>query len=506
MEKLSTEEFIEKAKRRHGEKYNYYLSEYTLSKNKLKIICPQHGVFEQKAGRHLEGEGCPACGGKMQLSTEKFIQKAKEVHGEKYEYSLSEYMSSKTKLKIICLVHGVFEQTPNNHLRGQGCPVCKLEKQKSNTERFIEEAKKIHGDRYDYSLSEYTLRKNTLKIVCSIHGVFEQTACSHLQGSGCLRCKLEKQRFNTVEFIERAKRKHGNKYDYSLSEYTNYNKKLEIICPVHGVFVQMAQNHLSGAGCPACHYKKIASCTKEFIQKARKKHGCKYDYSQVEYINGSSKIKIICPSHGVFWQRPSDHLSKGKGCPVCSGHQLNTAEFIKKAEEVHAYKYDYSLSEYKGCLKTVKVICPDHGSFDVVAGEHLRRKQGCPCCRESGFNPTMPGVLYFLRFVKPFATFWKIGITNRTVRERFGKEFQFVIESNTWRFETGQDARNIEQKVIKRFSKYLFEQLPLFPILDKGGASECFTHSIPHNKVLAFIEKQIKDKAIPTPSPIESGN
>lgn len=121
-------------------------------------------------------------------------------------------------------------------------------------------------------------------------------------------------------FIKRAREIHGNKYDYSKVEYVNNHTKVCIVCPIHGEFWQTPQSHLSKNGCLECGGRKKIT-TKQFIEKSRKVHGNKYDYSKVEYKNNSTKVCIICPIHGEFWQTPSMH-SKGQGCPFCKTSKL----------------------------------------------------------------------------------------------------------------------------------------------------------------------------------------
>ena len=127
--RLTIEQFIKKVKVIHGNVYDYSLVEYKNAHTKVKIICPEHGIFEQKSYHHLRGQGCPECryiksGNKLRSTTEQFIKKAKVVHGNKYDYSLVDYKNNKTKVKIICHEHGIFEQTPNHHLSGNGCSKC----------------------------------------------------------------------------------------------------------------------------------------------------------------------------------------------------------------------------------------------------------------------------------------------------------------------------------------------------------------------------------------------
>ena len=144
---------------------------------------------------------------------------------------------------------------------------------------------------------------------------------------------------NTKEFIEKAKEVHGDKYDYSKVEYIDANTKVCIVCPIHGEFWQKPSNHLQGKGCLVCAQRRNTITKEEFIKKAREVHGDKYDYSKVEYITSTTKVCIICPKHGEFWQTPCSHL-QGCGCNKC--RSLATEEFIEKARKVYGDKYDYS--------------------------------------------------------------------------------------------------------------------------------------------------------------------
>ena len=196
----------------------------------------------------------------IKLTTEQFVEKAKLVHSDKYDYSLVNYVNAHSKIKIICPVHGVFEQAPNNHLNGQNCPFCEKEKEIKNktktAEQFINEAKLIHGNKYDYSLVNYIRGDVKVKIICPVHGEFEATPNNHLKNRGCPKCgNLNKGNYclkNTEQFINEANKIHGNKYDYSQVDYINSQTKIKIICPIHGVFEQKPNSHLRGVGCPKC--------------------------------------------------------------------------------------------------------------------------------------------------------------------------------------------------------------------------------------------------------------
>jgi hypothetical protein len=193
---------------------------------------------------------------KRKLDTESVIKRAKAVHNNKYDYSLLSYNSQEDKVKIICPVHGVFEQKLSNHLQGQGCPVC-AGTIKKTTEQFIIEARTIHGDKYDYSLVEYKGNKSKVIISCPIHGLFAQAPISHLTSCGCPMCAHEnakKSRFCSKEhFVRKARAIHGDKYDYSKVQYINSYTPVTIICPIHGEFERLPMRHIEAhAGCPQC--------------------------------------------------------------------------------------------------------------------------------------------------------------------------------------------------------------------------------------------------------------
>lgn len=276
---------------------------------------------------------------KNKKSNNDFIKRAREIHGNKYDYSKTEYNKSSEKVCIICPEHGEFWQEANSHLRGCGCPKCRSEKMsnllKSGTKEFIEKAKQIHGDKYDYSKVNYINNCTKVCIICPKHGEFWQTPNDHLSGYGCGECGGTKK-MSTEKFIEKARKIHGGKYDYSKVEYVNNKTKVCIICPEHGEFLMNPNDHLCGHGCPNCGGAKKLS-KKDFIEKAMKVHDDKYDYSKVEYINNKTKICIICPEHGEFWQTPNGHLN-GQGCPNCKESHLERSIhlLLEKNEIKHA--------------------------------------------------------------------------------------------------------------------------------------------------------------------------
>jgi hypothetical protein len=208
-------------------------------------------------------------------------------------------------------------------------------KPQSNTQDFIKKAQIIHGNKYDYSLVNYINCKCKNKIICPSHGIFEQNANNHLQGQGCPKCKNEKiskaLKYTPEEFFKRCYIVHKNKYDYSLSQYKDIKTKIKIICKNHNcIFEQSPDSHVNkGRGCPKCGNEETILYTKsnlhKFIRKAQQIHGDKYDYSLVKYINNHILISIICKKHSStpFKQSPKKHLA-GKGCPICSSSKGET--------------------------------------------------------------------------------------------------------------------------------------------------------------------------------------
>lgn len=187
--KISKEKFLELSKGIHGDKYDYTLVEYKNTSTKVKIICPEHGIFEKRPKHHYSGSGCKECSSNRQkLSLSEFIERSDEIHNNWYDYSKFEYINSRTKSTIICPKHGKFEQSPNHHLSNRGCEECWKENKFIGTEEFIRRSDKVHGDRYDYSSVNYTGALDKVIIICPKHGEFEQEASSHLRGTGCPTC------------------------------------------------------------------------------------------------------------------------------------------------------------------------------------------------------------------------------------------------------------------------------------------------------------------------------
>ena len=258
---------------------------------------------------------------------------------------------------------------------------------------YIEQAKIVHNNKFDYSLIKDLPKRDTkVRIICPTHGEFEQSFHKHLSGDGCKKCagkKLAKERIEhaKIKFKVEAQLLHGNKYDYSKSVYTSATDLIIITCIQHGDFEQTPNRHLSGSGCKKCAIentrKRILIPWEKYKYDLDVIHKSKYDYSKVLWRGVDSNIIVICPNHGDFTIRPADHKS-GRGCVVCSKetriqyNKHDTQIFIEKSNEIWNNLYDYSKVNYTGSENKVIIICKKHGEFNQLPANHF--KYGCGTC------------------------------------------------------------------------------------------------------------------------------
>ena len=372
-------------------------------------------------------------GGRRKIFIDEASQKLKSVHGE--NIVIKEYTIWSRKAIFICnKCNHEWESYPGNTIgKASGCPKCAgfVKTQ----EEFIEEAKAAHGDKYDYSDTIFKGSKSNIEVFCkACNRTFVTLACNHVNSlkRGCKYCAG----FSDDEgaaFIEKAIRRHGEKYNYSNVEYKNINTKVEIICKVHGSFMQRPADHLSNGGCRFCGSEASVNSkrlTKEdFIEKSVIVHGVGvYNYDAVEYVNNSNHVKIFCNTHKLFFmQRPQGHMA-GRGCPYCA---------------------------------------------------------------ERGYKPSLHGILYVLQS----GNITKIGITNRSVRERLGeinkssgKDFRVIHQI---KFSNGAIPQNIERNIL---SYLRLNYQPVDECYD--GSTECFL-DVNYDDLLLHVRhehlKQLKE-------------
>lgn len=336
--RLNTESFISRAIEVHGDRYDYSESKYINARTKVEIGCRVHGKFSQSSHLHLAGSNCPKCVGLTRMTTSEFINKAKEVHGSKYDYSDVEYKNNKTDVAILCPEHGEFYQKPNNHLSGHGCTFCG-NNLITEFKDFVLKARKVHGTDYEYSKSGYRGVNNNVAIVCREHGPFVQSAAHHLKGSGCPKCKPN-YKMSTGDFIRKAEETHQNKYSYSQTSYTTSKDKLTINCPVHGSFSQTADFHIQGGGCPKC--ANPTSKAEYMIKEAIESAGFEVAQSDRKILNGLELDLVIhgkktaIEFNGIHWH--SDVYGRDKNYHLNKTNQANRAGY----RLIHIWEDDFS--------------------------------------------------------------------------------------------------------------------------------------------------------------------
>lgn len=263
----------------HGNKYDYSLL-YS-SKNgrhtKSKIICPVHGIFEQSIYMHIvRKQGCPKCSG-LNKTTNELINTFKKIHGNKYNYSLVKYRNSKTKIQIICPVHGVFEQLPHSHSKGFGCAKC-ADCHVGDSENFIKNANKIHNNKYDYSKTLYKNAKTKLVIKCPEHGIFKQTPNKHLQGKGCPKCNTSKAEILIENYLIENKIKYITQHSFKNCKYKR-PLKFDFYLPKHNMCIEFDGEQ---------HFKKYRFEKNDERLNIRKKR----DNIKTNYCK-NNKIKLL---------------------------------------------------------------------------------------------------------------------------------------------------------------------------------------------------------------------
>lgn len=240
---MTKEEFLNRAVEKHGNKYIYHdLKDKVLSNDYVSIEF-EGELYSQKVVKHLTLGRCPEKN-TPRKTNEEFITEAISVWGDKYDYSLVKYNGALNK--IIIIYDGIeYEQVAISHLRGLCC------EKRYDTETYVQLIKRIHGDKYDYSLIEYTSMHDKVKVIYK-DKVYEINAFNFINGA--LPERVSWSRLNTKEeFIEKAVNVHGDRYVYSQVEYTKSREKVNIICKKHGVFSQTPNAHIEGAGCSKCY-------------------------------------------------------------------------------------------------------------------------------------------------------------------------------------------------------------------------------------------------------------
>lgn len=374
------------------------------------------------------------------------------------------------------------------------------------TEEFIKKASLKHDNKYDYSLVVYKNNRTKIDIICSKHGIFKQKPNAHSdRGDGCPKCGLESRaylaRTPKEEFIEKSRKIHNYKFDYSLvHDFKRKDEKVTIICPKHGEFYQTPTAHIQ-YDCEKCSYEKRGvdySISKEELIEKFKLFNNGLEYDLKDYVHTNSIISYVCSIHGKVHQKVSKHL-KTKQCKKCvkrkSWNTGNTDKFIKRATEVHGDTYDYSKTSYKNNRSKVEIICKHHGSFFQRPNTHVDSGGGCQTCakiitsrrnkltkEEIESSKNIKCILYVIELYNDKERFWKIGISSsykirkREIERESGYKVKdiYVLTWNVF------DCFGLEQHLLRKYNKYKHKPLNSF-----RGQTECF-YINPHENFKEF--------------------
>lgn len=299
-----------------------------------------------------------------------FIKELKQLYGNKFDYSKVEYKGTKTPVILICEEHGEFKQTPASLLRGINCTKC-TKKHKLTTKDYIKKLKKLYGNKYEYNKVVYKGTKHNVILICKKHGEFKKRADVLLKGSGCIKCKN-----STEVFINKAKKIHGEKYDYTNAEYCKAKEKIKLTCKKHGEFEQLPNDHLDGHGCQKCVTNNNKS--EKDIKKYVRSLGVKYNVNTRKIIP-PLELDIYIPKHnlaieynGLYWHSEiykdkNYHLNKTRLC------EEKNIKLLHIFEDEWLYRSEVVKSKIKNALGlTSNKLFARKGEIRVIETKEAR--------------------------------------------------------------------------------------------------------------------------------------
>jgi len=302
-QRYTSQEFINSVRTVHFNKYDYSKVNYINSQTKVEIVCPIHRSFFMKPNSHYNGQGCPQCGridakNNIALDYSVFLERAENIHHNRYAYQQESYVNYTSKMKMYCDEHGFFEQTPHSHISmNSGCPKCGNIRTSNKNQKGWNVVHDLflvaHGNKYEYDQTSFEDVSEKMKIKCKEHGWFTQKPYTHYGGSGCNKCAVEevheKQKIDFKEFVKRSLSKHGNTFNYNKSSFTDIFTAIEIECSKHGLFSQKPRDHYRGSGCPKC----ISSRGETLVRLILEEHNILYE-EQKKFENLMNKNKLRC--------------------------------------------------------------------------------------------------------------------------------------------------------------------------------------------------------------------
>ena len=487
---LTQEQFIADCQRVHGVGvYDYSEAVYVRGRDKIKVNCPKHGPWYPYARKHREGNGCRKCYNEgKQVSVSKMRERFEAAHGRTYGYDFSTYKGAHSSIQIDCPVHGWFSQICEVHANASGCQKCgmnrRAEIRRISFAEYVERSIESFGDRFNIIETSWKGIDGTIDLICHEHGLQTILASSHLKSpTGCYQCSRDarssRARLTQEEFVSRSTAVHRGRYDYSKAIYTIGDEEVIIICPAHQEFTQKAESHLAGKGCKLCANEENGRRRRElgskgFFARVKDVHGDRYDLSKAVYSGIYEDLIAICPVHKDFTISAAS-LVNGRGCIDCGRERTrlarvgSTEQFIEKAKKVHGGKYIYENVEYINAKTPIIITCSKHGEFSQLPDNHLCGN-GCSACVNYGFDQSLPAVLYYLKIESNDVIAYKIGVTNRSVAERFYSELDKITVLYSEHFDKGIDALHEEKKILAEYSENKYDGL----LLLTSGNTELF--------------------------------
>ena len=444
----------EQVEARFTERGYKLLSQYQSRNEKLEFICPQGHRHHTKWANFQRGRGCAICAGTLPI---KHTQIQLAFSSEGYQL-LSSSASRAKKLEFVCPKGHRHSMSWDSFRQGCRCAVCAG---KIVTHEQVKAAFESEG----YTLlSEYKRSDKKLDFLCPEGHKHSMSWDSFKQGARCTYCTKHGYKDNhpqrlTQDFVESAFAAKGYQL---ISKYENSGKKLDFLCPEGHKHSMSWDSFKQGARCAVCAGKIV---THQQVELAFKAEG--YQLLS-KYENANKKLTFVCPEghrHSITW----GHFMSGKRCAYCAGHVV-LHEDVKLAFEAEGY---ILLSIYKNSKQKLNFICPEGHRHGIVWGAF---KQGVRCsyCSNGGYNVESPGRLYYLRFDTQIGPLWKIGITNRTIKERFQSEkTPYTILLDEWH-EDGSISPLKEKQILKRHKKHLYKGEPILV----SGNTECFTKDV----------------------------
>lgn len=366
--------FLEKVKEKYNNTYSYpnIDNEYKNKNSYITIVCNKHNYeFKTKPLNHVKNNGCKYCYKDLtSVGKEEFLKRAKEIHGDKYDYSKVDYKTSREKVEIICPVHGSFWQTPYHHTYNKNkCPKCYLDRRRTTGRIILAKPENVMKwmdiikiKRPNISLApgaKITGKEIQTKWMCSIHGELNTTLKNILR-VGCKYCSRNSNELREI-FINKAKKVQGDNVDYSKTDLSEFMPTF--ICKTHGIeYKQEKRNHIMYIGCPECIKNMHKKSNEDFIKESKLIHGDKYNYDKTNYVNIHHKVTITCPIHGDFDVLAGEHLRKTRkptGCKYCDIRCLgekrvldvlnkNNIKFIYQYKrEPYNFRWDFVLPDIK---------------------------------------------------------------------------------------------------------------------------------------------------------------